>query len=98
MADVEKTARSGEGHDHAHHGGLPEHLEEMNRVHTNIDVIETTTENPYFEINFIGTYAAITLATCAAFAGFVMPVTALTLINAAVGEEKVHMAVWRVIH
>ncbi|KAF2168747.1 hypothetical protein M409DRAFT_52771 [Zasmidium cellare ATCC 36951] len=87
MADVEKTARSGEGHGHAHHGELPEHLEEMNRVHTNIDVIETTSENPYFEINFIGTYAAITLATCAAFAGFVMPVTALTLINAAVGPS-----------
>ncbi|KAK4499760.1 hypothetical protein PRZ48_007946 [Zasmidium cellare] len=85
MADVEKTARAtGEDHDN---GRLPEHLEEMERVHTKIDVIETTQDNPYFEINFIGTYAAITLATCAAFAGFVMPVTALTLINAAVGPS-----------
>ena len=83
MADIEKHAQSNA--DRSSSGGLPEHLEEMKHVHTEIDVIHTTTENPYKEINFIGTYLAIGFATCGAFAGFVMPVTSLTIINMDIG-------------
>ncbi|KAF7190192.1 Trichothecene efflux pump TRI12 [Pseudocercospora fuligena] len=87
MADIEKTVQDPEQHPEGHYGALPEHLEEMARTHTNIDVIHTTTENPYFQLNFIGTDVAIALATCASFAGFVMPVTALSLINAEIGPS-----------
>ena len=80
MADTEK--RVGQANDQ-----LPEHLENMERTRTNIDVVETTTKNPYKELNFIGTYLAIAFATCGAFAGFVMPVTSLTIINADIGEN-----------
>lgn len=73
--------------DHNQGGRLPEHLEEMNRVHADIDVIETTTQSPYKEPNFIGTYIAIAFATCGAFAGFVMPITSIALINAEIGED-----------
>lgn len=89
MADLEKQPDLSEGNRNSSihsHGPRPDHLEEIEKVHTNIDVIHATTENPYLEPNFIGTYIAIALATCAAFAGFVMPVTALALINADVGE------------
>lgn len=63
-----------------HHEGRPEHLEELNQTRKEVDVVHVTTENPYKEINFIGTYIAIALACDAAFAGFVMPATALAII------------------
>lgn len=71
MSDVEKD---GIGLDHYDHGhvAMPEHLEGIERTRDEADVIHVTTENPYKEINFIGTYAAIALGTCAAFAGFIM--------------------------
>ena len=78
------------GNEHIEHhnkGSYPDHSDAMARVHTNIDVIETTTESPYKEANFIGTYVAIALGTCGAFAGFVMPVTSLALINADIGQS-----------
>lgn len=66
MADLEKSAGEDHRRDAEHHDtGLPDHLEDMTRTRTEIDVIQTTTENPYLELNFIGTYVAIALATCA---------------------------------
>jgi MFS family permease len=76
----------------AHASAKPEHIEELERTHTNIDVIETTQQNPYGEINFIGTYIAVTLACCASFAGFIMPVTSLQVIEAELGVSP--NAVW----
>ena len=51
-----------------------------------VDVAEITTENPYTEINFIGTYAAIILGAVASYGGYVMPVTSLAFINADIGQ------------
>ena len=81
MADVEKDQVKIGGHP----GRLPEHNEDLARTRTNIDVIETTTENPYKELNFIGTYIAIAIACAAAFASYIMPVTAIVAINAIIG-------------
>lgn len=75
-----------------HEMAMPDHLEELEKTHTNIDVIHTTQENPYGEINFIGTYIAITLACCACFAGFIMPITSLQLIERDLGVSE--NAVW----
>lgn len=58
----------------------------MERTRNDIDVVHVTTANPYKELNFIGTYAAITFSTCAAFSGFVMPITSLAQINAIIGR------------
>lgn len=90
MADVEKdqvTAANG------HHGRLPDHNPDMERTRTNIDVIETTTANPYKELNFIGTYIAIAFGCAAAFASYIMPVTAITTINAIIGMRML-LNVW----
>ena len=76
MANVEKHTVDSHGHDHR---------PDLERTRTDVDVIHVTTENPYKELNFIGTYAAIAFATCAAFAGFIMPVTALPLITLDIG-------------
>lgn len=57
-------------------------------VRTKIDVIELTQQHPYTELNFLGTYCAITLGACGAFAGFVMPVTSLAIINADIGPSE----------
>lgn len=85
MADLEKRAVVAE-HDTGHHGS-PDHLkDEIERTRDEADVIHVTTANPYFEINFIGTYVAIAFAVCAAFAGFIMPATALVEINAILGK------------
>lgn len=84
MADEKRGLEDEHGQGH---GRLPDHLDQMERTRTDIDVVHVTTANPYTEINFIGTYAAITFATCAAFAGFIMPVTSLTLINVALGKR-----------
>lgn len=50
------------------------------------DVAEITTKNPYFEINFIGTYVAIVMGVIASYGGYVMPVTSLAFINDDIGE------------
>lgn len=71
---------------------MPKHIEELERTHTNIDVIETTQESPYGEVNFMGTYVAVTLACCASFAGFIMPVTSLQLIERDLGVSP--NAIW----
>ena len=81
MANVEKNQGKGDGE----HGRLPEHNEDLARTRTNIDVIETTTENPYTELNFIGTYIAIAIGCAAAFASYIMPVTAIVAINTILG-------------
>jgi MFS family permease len=65
--------------------GDADHLEHLEKTHTNKDVVVTTQGSPYGEINFIGTYFAALLAANAVFAGFLMPVTSLTLIEADLG-------------
>lgn len=87
MADEEKQPQADSLHTHGDHGSAPEHLDELNRTHTKIDVVETTTQSPYKEPNFIGTYVAITFATVGAFTGFVLPVTNVSLINQQVGPD-----------
>lgn len=84
MSDIEKHTADADG-DHGD-GRMPEHLKGIERTRDDADVIHVTTEIPYMEINFIGTYAAIALGTCAAFAGFIMPVTSLPEINAIIGR------------
>jgi MFS family permease len=69
-----------------------DHLENLEKTHTTKDVIVTTQKPPYGEINFIGTYLAALLAANAVFAGFLMPVTSLTLIEAELGFSE--NAVW----
>jgi hypothetical protein len=71
---------------------IPEHIEHLDRTHTNKDVVQTTQESPYGEINFIGTYLAILLGCNASFAGFLMPITSLSLIEAELGPSP--NAVW----
>lgn len=67
----------------ATHGvGSVTHSENLDRTHTEIDVVHTTQKNPYHELNFIGTYAAALLSCCGTFVGFLMPVTSLQLIEA----------------
>lgn len=85
MADIEKDQVT-EAKGHHDHDRLPRHNPDMERTHTNIDVIQTTTENPYRELNFIGTYIAIAIGCCAAFASYIMPVTAIVEINAIIGK------------
>lgn len=75
--------------DGGHPGRLPDHNEDLARTRTNIDVIETTTENPYKELNFIGTYIAIAIGCAAAFPSYIMPVTAIVAINAILGMASV---------
>ena len=36
-----------------------------------VDIAEVTTANPYTEINFLGTYAAIILGAVASYGGYV---------------------------
>lgn len=79
---------SSDNHAIATHVSAPEHLEVLTHVHTNIDVIETTTANPYLELNFIGTYLAIAFAAAGAFSGFSMPATSLSIINEQIGTSK----------
>lgn len=71
---------------------MPDHLEDLERTHTKIDVIHVTQKLPYGEINFIGTYMACLLACCASFAGFIMPITSLQLIERDLGVSE--NAVW----
>jgi hypothetical protein len=78
--------------DHRDADSIPEHIEHLDRTHTNKDVIQTTQESPYREVNFVGTYLAILLGCNAAFAGFLMPVTSLALIEAELGPSP--NAVW----
>jgi MFS family permease len=78
--------------DHRDSNSIPEHIEGLDRTHTNKDVIHTTQESPYRELNFIGTYLAILLGCNAAFAGFSMPITSLALIEAELGVSP--NAVW----
>ena len=85
MANAEKEqVSSASGHD----GRLPDHDPGMERTRTDIDVIETTRENPYKELNFIGTYIAIAIGCAAAFASYIMPVTAVGEINAIIGTRS----------
>ena len=85
MANVEKDQVSPtSGND----GRMPDHDPGMERTRTNIDVIQTTRENPYKELNFIGTYIAIAIGCAAAFASYIMPVTAIVEINAILGESQ----------
>lgn len=60
---------------------------DLERTHTQIDVVHITQENPYGEINFIGSYIAFLLATNACFVGFLMPVTSLQLIERDLGAS-----------
>lgn len=78
--------------DHRDSTSIPEHIEQLDRTHTNKDVIHTTQGSPYREVNFIGTYLAILLGCNAAFAGFLMPITSLALIEAELGVSP--NAVW----
>lgn len=59
---------------------------ELRPFEADIDVVHVTHERPYFEINFIGTYAAICLGALACYGGFIMPATSLALINEAIGR------------
>ena len=86
MADVKKDQVT-EANGHHEHEKLPHHNPNLECTRTDIDVIQTTTENPYKELNFIGTYIAIAIGCCAAFASYIMPVTAITEINAIIGES-----------
>jgi MFS family permease len=70
----------------------PDHLEDLEKTHTNIDVVHVTQKLPYREVNFIGTYVAILLACDACFAGFIMPITSLQLIEEDLGVSP--NAVW----
>jgi hypothetical protein len=78
--------------DHRDSNSIPEHIEQLDRTHTKKDVIHTTHESPYREVNFIGTYVAILLGCNASFAGFLMPITSLALIEAELGLSP--NAVW----
>jgi MFS family permease len=78
--------------DHRDSNSIPEHIEQLDRTHTEKDVIHTTHESPYREVNFIGTYVAILLGCNASFAGFLMPITSLALIEAELGLSP--NAVW----
>lgn len=49
------------------------------------DVLRVTLERPYRQINFWGTYVAAGTGALAAYGGFVMPATSLSLINADLG-------------
>ncbi|KAK3672123.1 hypothetical protein LTR78_008094 [Recurvomyces mirabilis] len=71
---------------------MPDHIENLDRTYADIDVVELTHQNPYREVNFIGTYIAALLACSANFSGFIMPVTALGLIEAELGASP--NAVW----
>lgn len=64
------------------------HVEILHRTHTEMDVLNATQENPYRELNFIGTYAAALFSCCGAFTGFLMPVTSLTLIEAVLPKSS----------
>lgn len=68
-----------------HNQQAREHVDALENTTAAIDVIELTTKSPYMEANFIGTYFAIAFGACGAFAGYVMPVTSLALINADIG-------------
>ena len=57
----------------------------QSNAESNIDVVEITQGNPYFEPNFIGTYLAVCLGALSSYGGFVMPATSLALINADIG-------------
>ena len=85
MSDIEKHTADVDHDEGQYH---PEHLKGIEQTRDDADVIHVTTENPYTEINFIGTYAAIAFGTCAAFAGFIMPVTSLVEINAIIGKTS----------
>ncbi|KAH0831572.1 hypothetical protein AYO21_01776 [Fonsecaea monophora] len=52
------------------------------------DIMIITTENPYGEINFIGTYCAIALSLMGAYGGWTMPATSLSYINADLGPTQ----------
>ena len=91
MADIEKNQVT-EANGHHDHDKLPHHNSDMERTRTDIDVIQTTTENPYKELNFIGTYIAIAIGCCAAFASYIMPVTAIVKINAIIGKTFTRMS------
>ena len=41
--------------EHRDSNSIPEHIEQLDRTHTNKDVVHTTQESPYREVNFIGT-------------------------------------------
>ncbi|OAG42658.1 hypothetical protein AYO21_03243 [Fonsecaea monophora] len=82
---VESPARKSEQEHHHHHVPHP------HPHHANIDeldVVEITTKSPYREINFYGTFAAVTLAASSSFGGFLLPATSLTLINADIGPSS----------
>lgn len=89
MADIEKqrTEDSTANEGRQLHDRLPDHNKDLARTRTQIDVIETTTQNPYKELNFIGTYIAIAVACTGAFASNIMPVTAIIEINAILGPS-----------
>lgn len=57
------------------------------------DILIVTTENPYGEINFIGTFIAIALSIIGAYGGWVMPATSLSNINADIGASLARASV-----
>ena len=67
-----------------------EHVDgnDLERTHTQIDVVHVTQESPYGEVNFIGSYVAFLLATNACFVGFLMPVTSLQLTERDIGVSS----------
>jgi hypothetical protein len=59
----------------------------LDYVATDTNVIAVTQKSPYFERNFIGTYAAVCLGTLSCYGGFVLPATSLALINEDIGTK-----------
>ena len=56
-------------------------------VESRIDVLHVTTQTPYRQINFWGTYIAAAAGALAVYGGFVMPATSISLINADLGKQ-----------
>lgn len=59
----------------------------LDYVETDTDIIAVTQKSPYFERNFIGTYAAVCLGALSCYGGFVLPATSLALINEDIGTK-----------
>ena len=57
-------------------------------VESRIDVLHVTTQTPYRQINFWGTYIAAAAGALAVYGGFVMPATSISLINADLGMQE----------
>lgn len=84
--DVHKSEPSAMEHEHINRVNTSD-TANLGYTSTDIDVVRITQKSPYLERNFIGTYAAVCINCGAGYAGFVLPATSLSLINAQIGTS-----------